>query len=130
MLTKLFGWLAPFKSQLFAMAGVVAVAGIGTTIMAYSHIKAQERTIDVQSERIGDLVKINRDWAKQDRMRARLRDIEQKNTQLLQGQLAALDEKAAMQSKQLRELEKNNAEVKELLSRRLPADLKRLLDSK
>ena len=125
---RIISFLAPFKSYLFGLAGVIAVAGIGTTIMAYSHIKAQEKTIEAQSGRIGDLVEINRDWAKQAALRDRLREIEHKNALLLQERLVALDERAAAQSEQLRELEKNNAEVKALLAQRLPADLKRLLE--
>lgn len=127
---RIISFLAPFKSYLFGLAGVIAVAGIGTTLIAWRHIQAQEKTIEAQSGRIGDLVEINRDWAKQAALRDRLREIEHKNALLLQEQLAVIEERSASQSQQLRELEKNNAEVKELLSRRLPADLKRLLDSK
>ena len=127
---RIISFLAPFKSYLFGLAGVIAVAGIGTTLMAYSHIRAQEKTIEAQSGRIGDLVEINRDWAKQAALRDQMREIEHKNALLLQEQLAVIEERSASQSAQLRELEKNNAEVKELLSRRLPADLRKLLNSK
>ena len=127
---RIISFLSPFKSYLFGMAGVIAVAGIGTTIMAYFHIRAQEKTIEVQSSRIRDLVEINRDWARQAALSDRVRAIEHENARLLQEQLAVIEDGSAPQSQQLRALAKNNAEVNELLSRRLPDDLRKLLNSK
>lgn len=127
-MSKLFTWLTPWKSHIFAMVGVVAVAGIGASIIAYAHIKSQRETISAQHDRIGELVEVNQDWATWADQQQRLRELEQENTLLLQEHLAAIEARAARQSEQLEQLEASNAEVKELLGRRLPADLKRLLE--
>jgi len=125
---KLFSWLAPFKSQIFAMVGVIAVAGIGASIIAYVHIQSQRETIKAQDDRIGDLVTINKDWSTWARQQQRLRNLEQRNVLLLQDQLAAIEARSAEQSEQLKALEASNAEVKEFLGRRIPDDLRRLLE--
>lgn len=120
--------LAPFKSELFAMIGVLAVCGLGAAVIAYCHIQQQRHTIEVQSERIGDLVATNKGWAKWASDQQHLRDLEQENTRLLQDKLALIESDLSEASVQLDNLEQSNAEVKELLGRRLPADLRRLLE--
>ena len=127
---KLFSWLAPWKSHIFAMVGVIAVAGIGASIIAYAHIKSQRQTIVSQHARIDELVTINQGWATWADQQQKLRTLEQENVLLLQDQLAIIQSHASAQSEQLKELEASNAEVKELLGRRLPADLKRLLEDR
>lgn len=127
---KMFAWLAPFKSHIFAMVGVVAVAGIGAAVIGYFHIRAQQETIAAQDDRIGDLVTANQSWADWATQQQKLRALEQENTRLLQDRLAQIEVRAADQSGQLKQLEASNAEVKDLLGRRLPADLRRLLEER
>jgi uncharacterized protein HemX len=121
---------APFKSELFAMVGVLAVCGLGAAVIAYCHIQQQRQTIEVQSNRIDDLVTVNKSWANWADSQQRLRDLEQQNTRLLQDKLALIESDLSQASVQLDQLEASNAEVKELLGRRLPADLRRLLEGK
>lgn len=127
---KLFAWLVPYKSHIFAMVGVVAVAGIGASVIAYVHIKSQRETIDAQGARIDDLVEINTGWQVWAGKQQQIRALEQANTQLLQDNLALIQSRSAEQSEQLKKLESSNAEVRELLGQRLPADLRSLLEQR
>lgn len=129
-MNKLFSWLAPYRSHLFAMIGVIAVCGVGAALFAYFHIQAQQQTITVQNDRIGDLVEANSSWAKWARHQQRLRHLEQVNTRLLQDQLALIEAQSTDASERLKQLEAANVEVKELLGRRLPADLRGLLEQR
>ncbi|USA39609.1 hypothetical protein NCF86_00145 [Pelagerythrobacter marinus] len=129
-MSRIFNALAPFRSHIIAMVGVLAVCGIGAAIIAWQHIQAQNRTIEAKDARIGDLVSVNDRWAAWAAQQQKLRDLEQRNTRLLQDQLAAIEQASAAQSEQLRELEASNAEVKELLGRKLPADLRRVLEGR
>ena len=120
--------ITPFKSELLAMIGVLAICGIGAAVAAYLHIQRQNDEIETLDTRVGDLVTANKGWvarvAEQDRLRAE----EQKNVLLLQDKLALIEQQNTDAAVQLKQLEAANAEVKEYLSRPIPADLRRLLE--
>jgi hypothetical protein len=126
----LINLLTPFKSELFAMVGVVAVCGIGATVAGYLHIQRQNDQIETLDTRVGDLVIANKSWAARAAEQDRLRGLEQKNVLLLQDKLALIEQQNTAAAAQLKQLEATNAEVKEYLSRPIPADLRRLLDKK
>lgn len=118
------------RSHLLGAIGVLAVCGLASTAIAYIHIRQQNKTIEAQSGRIGDLIAVNKDWAEYSRKQQDIRDLEQENTRLLQDKLALIEDQSADASQRLKQLEASNAEVKEFLGRRIPADLRRLLEQK
>jgi len=126
----LISFLTPWKSELFAMVGVLAVCGIGATIAGYLHIQRQNDQIENLDARVGDLVVANKGWAARVAEQDRLRGLEQKNVLLLQDKLALIEQQNTAAAAQLKQLEATNAEVKEYLSRPIPADLRRLLDKR
>ena len=122
--------IAPIKSELLAMVGVVAICGIGATIAGYLHIQRQNDQIATLDKRNADLVTANKGWANRVAEQDRLRAQEQKNVLLLQDKLALIEQQNTAAAAQLKQLEATNAEVKEYLSRPIPADLRRLLEKK
>ncbi|MGH6746603.1 hypothetical protein [Novosphingobium sp.] len=120
--------IAPIKSELLAMVGVVAICGIGATIAGYLHIQRQNAQIETLDTRIGDLVIANKGWAARATEQDRLRALEQKNVLLLQDKLALIEQQGVASAAQLKQLEKTNAEVRELMARRLPPELRRMLE--
>lgn len=122
--------ITPFKSELLAMVGVLAICGIGATIAGYLHIQRQNKQIETLDTRVGDLVTANKGWAARAADQDRLRALEQKNVLLLQDKLSLIEQQNTAAAAQLKQLEATNAEVKEYLSRPIPADLRRLLDKK
>ncbi len=121
---------AQFRSQIFAMVGVVAVCGLGASTIAWLHIQRQNDQIAVKERQIGDLVATNQGWVKHAAEQNRLRALEQKNVLLLEDKLALIEQQNVSTAAQLKDLETSNAEVKEYMSRRIPADLRRLLERK
>lgn len=124
----LMNLIAPWKSQLFAMMGVLAVCGIGAAVIGWLHIQEQDKTNAALAERNKDLTDANKTWAATYDVLKRNAQLEHDNTRLLQDKLALIEQRSATTSEQLKELEKTNGEVKEYLSRPIPADLRRLLD--
>ncbi len=122
--------LTPWKSELFAMVGVLAVCGIGASIAGYLHIQRQNDQIEAKDTRIKDLVTANKDWAAHSAEQDRLRALEQQNVLLLQDKLALIERQNTAAAAQLKDLEAGNAEVREYMSRPIPAELRRLLDKK
>ncbi|KPH60217.1 hypothetical protein [Novosphingobium sp. ST904] len=119
--------LTPIKSELFAMVGVLAVCGVGATIAGYLHIQRQDDQIETKDRQISDLATANKSWAARAAEQDRIRALEQKNVLLLQEKLALIEQQNTDAAAQLKKLEATNAEVKEYLSRPIPADLRRLL---
>lgn len=112
---------APIRPHLFGVIGVIAVAGLFSSVAAYAYIRKQSDLIEAQDARIGSLVNtIDAQVA--------LRRLEQENTRLLQDKIALIEQRSSDMSSQLKELEASNAEVKEYMARRIPDDLRRLLD--
>ncbi|MBO9724299.1 MAG: hypothetical protein J7530_07990 [Novosphingobium sp.] len=126
----LINLLSPWKSELFAMVGVLAVCGIGATIAGYLHIQRQNDQIATLDKRNSDLVTANKGWASHAAEQDRLRALEHKNVLLLEDKLALIEQQNTATAAQLKQLEATNAEVKEYLSRPIPADLRRLLEKK
>ena len=124
----LLNLLTPFKSELFAMVGVLAVCGAGATVAGYLHIQRQNDQIEEKEARISALLATNKEWAAHSAEQDRLRALEQRNTLLLQDKLVLIEQQNTAAAAQLKELETSNAEVRELMGRRLPADLRRLLE--
>lgn len=124
----LFNLLAPWKSELFALIGVLAVAGIGTSVISYFYTKAQARTIEAQQATIKLQAQTNDQWADNWRTMTKVRAIEQKSVVDLQAQLDTIAQDNDAMASSIKELEKSNAGVREYLSGKLPADLKRLLE--
>ncbi|MFC4256345.1 hypothetical protein GRI97_10540 [Altererythrobacter xixiisoli] len=119
--------LTPYRSQLFALVGVLAVCGVGATSVAWLYIRLQGERITAQASRIDGLLKANGQWAAHARDVERLRALEQDNVLLLQDKLALIQRQNAAAALQLEQLEATNAEVKDYLARPIPADLRRLL---
>lgn len=126
----LLGILSPFRSYILAGIGVLAVAGIGTTVMSYFQIKAQNKTIEAQSAQVDTLTATNKGWVVWAEKETKLRALQQENVLLLQDKLALLQEQAVVNHKQLKDLEASNAEVKAFMAQRLPDDLRVLLNRK
>lgn len=124
----LLNLITPFKSELFAMVGVLAVCGISATIAGYLHIQRQNDQIAAKEVQIDGLVTANKGWAAHAAEQNRLRDLEQRNVLLLEDKLALIEGQNTAAAAQLKDLETSNAEVRELMARRLPADLRRLLE--
>ncbi|PNU02532.1 hypothetical protein [Novosphingobium guangzhouense] len=120
--------ITPWKSELFAMVGVLAVCGVGATIAGYLHIQRQNDQLAVKDRQIGDLSEANKGWSAYAAKQNQLRDLEQKNVLLLQDKLALIEGQNVAAAAQLKELENSNAQVRELMARRLPDDLRRLLE--
>lgn len=120
--------LTPIKSELFAMVGVLAVCGVGAGIIGYLHIQRQNDQLATKDRQIGKLVEANKGWFVYMKRRDQLRDLEQRNVLLLQDKLALIDGQNTALATQIKQLEQSNAEVRELMSRRLPDDLRRLLE--
>lgn len=118
------------RSHLFGAVGVLAVCGLATTGVAYIHIRQQNKTIETQSDRIGDLVKTNKSWATWAAQQQKIRAIEQQNTEALQNQIALIENHSADMAQRIKELEASNAQIKEYMSRPVPLELKRLLQQK
>lgn len=119
-----------FRSQIFAMVGVLAVCGLGATLVAWLHIQRQNDQLEAKEAQIGELVTTNKGWAAHAAEQNRLRELEQRNVLLLEDKLALIEQQNSAAATQLKDLEASNAEVKEYMSRRIPADLRRLLESK
>ncbi|MEE4452850.1 hypothetical protein [Novosphingobium resinovorum] len=124
----LINLITSIKSELIAMVGVLAVCGIGAGIIGYMHIQRQNDQIAAKDRYIGDLAEANKGWVAYMKRRDQLRDLEQRNVLLLQDKLTLIDGQNTALSSQIEQLEQSNAEVRELMSRRLPADLRRLLE--
>jgi hypothetical protein len=127
---KLLSLLAPYRSQIFAMVGVLAVSGIGASIIGWMQIQRQNDQIADKDGKIDELVTTNKGWAAHAAEQDRLRALEHKNVLLLEDKLALIEQQNAAAAVQLKDLEASNAEVKEYLSRPIPADLRRLLEKK
>ncbi|WP_313437328.1 hypothetical protein [Novosphingobium sp.] len=110
------------------MVGVLAVCGIGATIAGYLHIQRQNDQIGTLDKRNAELVTANKGWASRIAEQDRLRALEQKNALLLQDKLALIEKQGVASAAQIQQLEKSNAEVRELMARRLPDDLRRVLE--
>jgi hypothetical protein len=124
----LISFLTPWKSELFAMVGVLAVCGIGATIAGYLHIQRQNDQIGTLDKRNAELVTANKGWSSRVAEQDRLRALEQKNALLLQDKLSLIEQQGVASAAQIQQLEKSNAEVRELMARRLPDDLRRVLE--
>lgn len=120
--------LTPFRSQLFALVGVLAVCCVGATSVAWFYIRLQGERITAQASRIDGLVEANGKWAAHARDVDHLRAVEQENVLLLQDRLALIQAQNAAAADQLKQLEATNAEVRNYLARPIPADLRRLLE--
>lgn len=121
---------AKFRSEIFGMIGVLAVCGVGALIIAWLHIQRQDDQISTQATQITALADANKGWVIYMKRRDQLRDAEQRNTLLLQDKLTLIEGQNAANAAQLQKLRDENAEVREYLSRPIPADLRRLLDKK
>lgn len=120
-MTWILGILTKWKSTLIGLLGVLAIAGIGAAAFSAVIISGKNDVIELQAA-------TNEKWSVAfDAMKeARARD--QKAVLELQASLDALAVGAAADTERLKQLEATNAEVKELLGRRLPPDLRRLLN--
>lgn len=125
---KLLDLLSPFRSQIIAGVGVLAVCGVGATCIAWIHIQRLNDQIETRDGRIEGLEATNKNWAAHAAEQDRLRSLEQQNVLLLQDKLALIEQQNTSAAAQLKDLETSNAEVRELMAQRLPADLRRLLE--
>ncbi len=112
---------APIRPHLFGVIGVIAVAGLISSAAAYAYIRKQAEVIEARDTQIAGL-------AAAVTAQVTLRQLEQENTRLLQDKIALIEERSADMSDQLKKLEATNAEVREFMARRIPDDLRRVLD--
>ncbi|PNU05799.1 hypothetical protein [Novosphingobium guangzhouense] len=121
--------LTSIKSELFAMVGVLAVCGIGAGIVGWMHIQRQDDQLATRDAQISRLAEANKNWGAWERRQNQLRDLEQRNVLLLQDKLALIQSQNAAAAMQLQKLRDENAEVREYMSRPIPAELRRLLNA-
>jgi hypothetical protein len=124
----LISFLTPWKSELFAMVGVLAVCGIGATIAGYLHIQRQNDQLTTKDRQIADLGVANKGLSAHVAEQDRLRALEQKNTLLLQDKVDLIEKQGVASAAQIKDLEQSNEEVRRLMAQRLPADLRKLLE--
>ncbi|NIJ37930.1 hypothetical protein FHR22_002633 [Sphingopyxis panaciterrae] len=128
-------WLSKFitpgiRSHLLGAIGVVAVCGIVMSTIAGFYIRQQNQTIRAKDAVIAHKEAQVDGLAKSVASMAALRELEHRNARLLQEKLTLIETQSVEMSDQLRKLEASNAEVKEYMSRPIPADLRRLLEQK
>ena len=118
------------RSHLLGAIGVLAVCGLVSTGIAYVHIRQQNKTIEAQSGRIGELVTINKGWAESFRKQQLVIEAGQQSTEALQSQLETIESQSADMAQQIKALEASNAQIREYMSRPIPHELRMLLDKK
>lgn len=128
-------WLSKFitpgiRSHLLGAIGVVAVCGIVVSTIAGFYIREQRAELHTKDAVIARKDDQIDGLAKSVNLMLRVRELEQENTRLLQDKLTLIEGQSAAMSQQLKALEASNAEVKEYMSRPIPADLRRLLEQK
>ena len=130
-------WFAFLRSHVIGIIGVLAVVGVGLAAMAYLHIRSQDREIRAKAEAIGSMraqvrtmTQINQQWADWAFKQQKITEADQEATAGLQREVDGLEVEAVAHRKQLDDLERDNAEVRDLLRQRLPDDLKRVLNQR
>ncbi len=119
---------APIRPHLFGVVGVIAVAGLISCAAAYAYIRKQAQVIDQQTKVVEAREQQIAGLAAAVTAQVTLRQLEQENTRLLQDKIALIEERSSDMSSQLKQLEATNAEVREFMARRIPDDLRRVLD--
>ncbi len=121
--------IAPYRSHLFGAIGVLMVCGIVSTTVAWFHIRAQGRTIAAQQATLdakdGTIDRLSLTI----RAQVALRQLEQRNTLLLQDKIALVEAQSSAMSDKIKELEASDEEVRAFMARPIPDDLRRLLEN-
>lgn len=120
--------LGAYSSHLIGAMGVLAVCGIGATILAGIHISAQRQTIAAQTKTITAKDKTIDQLGAAVNAQIALRDLEQQNTLALQETITQIEAQSSAMQTQIQELEATNAQVRDFMARPIPDDLRRLLD--
>lgn len=128
MMGKLGALLAPFKSQLLAFVGVLAVAGIFTSAIAAVYISKQNDTIDAQNGTIQLQAATNKQWQSNWEAMTAQRERDQQAVLDLQEQIRGIEADNDNMAAGIRNLEAGNAQVRDYLAGKLPAELKRMLE--
>lgn len=128
-------WLSKFltpavRSHLLGAIGVLAVCGIVVSTLAGFYIREQRATLRAKDTVIAQKEAQVASLLKSVDLMFRVRELEQENTRLLQDKLTLIEGQSAQMSQQMKALEASNAEVKEYMSRPIPADLRRLLEQR
>lgn len=114
-------FIARHKAYLYALLVVLAL----TSVLSLCYGTYQ---LGKQSEELKNLADANKQWAESwDRMN-KLRELEHKNAVDLQGKLDAITANNHTARQKLKELERDNEEVRDFLDTRLHPDLERLLN--
>ena len=130
MMAVFWGLFGKLRPHLLALVGVIAVAGVGTAVLAGFYVRQQRQTIEQQEARLKDkMAQINGLIAANDHM-VELRTLEQQNTLELETKLDLIETHHASLVAEVRKLEASNADVKAFMDRRIPPDLRRLLQQK
>lgn len=128
---KLFDFITPnIRAYLLGAVGVLAITSVGAVGISYLQIQKQNEVIVRLQDRNKDLVVANAEWARNAQRLSELWRIEQQHVAALNVALAAIETSNTKLADQVNELEASNAEVKEFLSRRIPDDLRRVLNQK
>jgi hypothetical protein len=130
-------WFAWLRSHTLGIIGVLAVVGVGLAVLAFVHIRSQDKELAAKNEAIGrlnerarTLTGINQQWADWAFKQQKITAADQEATAGLQREVDGLEVEAVAHRKQLDDLERDNAEVRDLLRQRLPDDLKRVLNQR
>lgn len=128
-------WLAKLitpniRSHLLGAVGVIAACGLVVSAAAYFYIRQQNQTIAAKNAVIAHKEAQVDGLVKSFDTMSKLRELEHENSRLLQEKLTLIETQSVEMSDQLKKLEASNAEVKEYMSRPIPADLRRLLEQK
>lgn len=128
---KLLSLITPnIRAYLLGAVGVLAITSVGAVGISYLQIQRQNEIIGRLQDRNKDLVEANAEWARNAQRLSELWRIEQQHVAALNVALTAIETSNTQLADQVSELEKSNAEVKEFLSRRIPDDLRRVLNQK
>lgn len=122
-MTWIIGLITKWKSTLLGLLGVITVAAIGALAFSLVIISGKNDVIELQAS-------TNKQWSETFAAVKLKAEKDQKAVLELQATLDLLAVGAAADTERLKQLEATNAEVKELLGTRLPADLRKLLNGK
>lgn len=116
-------FFARHKPTIYAALGVLALTST-VSLMAGAY------NIGKQRQELATLAATNKKWADAWGKMSQVREMEQRNAADLQAKIDAISQGARDDSDRLKELERSNEEVRNILNTRLPDDLRRLLNER
>lgn len=126
----LLGIVAQFRSQLFALVGVLAVCGVGAAVISYIHIASQRETIDAQEGVIQLQAATNQQWSQNWQDMKEIRKVDQQAVTDLQAAVGLIAEDNEEMAQAVKRLEANDEIVKKYMAQPIPPELRRVLQQK